>query len=159
MGRDLRQFICRGCPGKLESHKYRLWYARVNQDNPKSKCNHCEEMTDPVPRGEEEGVHLCIFSCSNHPQPQQSHNRADDDAEAAYSFIVCCRMQCTAPCYECRKNGEDVAISPHGFKPLRRIQRKTSNVHNCSDCNGEGNCPNMRRQHEEADPGRNAEQG
>lgn len=128
---ELRQFICPGCPGKFSFHKYRLWYARIDEDNPKSICNVCKTMTAPVPRGEEEGVHLCLFKCS------RNHSL----------FVVRCRMQCTAPCYGCRP--EEVQVSPHGFKPLRRIKRKTSNEHNCSDCNGGGNCPNMRRQHGE----------
>ena len=42
----------------------------------------------------------------------------------------------TAPCYECGRIN-----SPLYWKPLSNIQKKAA--HNCSHCNGLGNCPNL----------------
>lgn len=119
---ELRQFRCDGCPGKYTHHEYRLWYERVNPNKPYSSCHVCKKNIVAVPRGKEEGVHVCRFSC-------QCDNQ----------FTVWCRMEDTAPCYKC-----DVHVSPHSFNPLQqRINKKSDKVHNCSRCNGNGNCPNM----------------
>lgn len=122
MPSELRQFICRKCPGKYSYHKYRLWYERVDTCDLKSECRGCRRMMDAVPRGEEEGVHNCNFACS-----------------CGNTFVVHCEMQDTAPCYECRE-----WLSPHSFQPLRPINRKSDNVHCCSKCKGKGNCPNKK---------------
>lgn len=122
--KELRQFICPGCPGKYDHHKYRLWYGRVSSNNLESQCHVCKKMKTAVHRGEEEGVHICHFKCS-----------------CDHTYVVRCTMQNTAPCYECRKD-----VSPNSFEPLRRIRRCTDNTHNCNSCNGSGKCPNMRRQ-------------
>ena len=120
--KELRQFRCKECPGKYSHHEYRVWYERVYPNPARSQCNNCKEMVDAIPRGEEEGVHNCNFSCS-----------------CGNGFVVHCEMSDTAPCYGCRK-----WLSPHSFRPLQKIQRKTDNVHCCSKCNGKGDCPNKR---------------
>ena len=51
-------------------------------------------------------------------------------------YTVICRKIDTAPCYECER-----VNSPLYLKPLRNIQKKAA--HNCSRCNGAGNCPNL----------------
>lgn len=133
MASELRQFICRGCPGKYTYHRYRLWYERVDASNPFSQCHVCEKMVHAVPRGEEEGVHICKFACQN--------------CEEKRTFVVRCKMSNTAPCYshECLVN--EVWIRPHSFQGLRRINRKSDSSHLCDEpgCK-EGKCPNMKPQ-------------
>ncbi len=146
METELRQFICITCPGKFSWHLIRVWYERVPVDKDgtpgTSKCYVCNKQTAPVPRGEELYVHICHFSCSSgHPLRE---------------FTVRCKMSDTAPCYACIENSEidscDAQVSPHSFSALRRIKRCTDNVHNCSECNGGPNCPNMNPQPEEGGP-------
>jgi predicted RNA-binding Zn-ribbon protein involved in translation (DUF1610 family) len=56
-------------------------------------------------------------------------------------------MTDTAKCYSCRDQGHEYDNSPYGFLPLRRIHKKTSNKHECSKCNGSGDCPNLSLRH------------
>ena len=126
MADELRQFRCLTCPGKYQRHQYRLWYKRVCSAYPKSQCNVCKKMIDAVPRGEEEGVHICNFSCP-----------------CGHTYGVRCKMQNTAPCYSCRSRGKEVWLRPHSFLGLRWIHRMTDNVHECDECYGNGDCPNM----------------
>lgn len=124
--KELRQFICETCPGKYDHHPYRLWYERVWSNDPYSECSSCREEVEAVPRGEEEGVHICHFKC----------------ADCKNIFVVRCRMCDTAPCYEC---GEEV-VEPHSFEPLRKINSCSDNVHKCSRCpRSGGTCPNLVR--------------
>lgn len=130
MAKELRQFQCKTCPGKFSSHPFKVWYERVpvteNGDAGTTQCHICKNQKQPVPRGEELYVHICHFSCSNGHQLRQ--------------YTVRCKMSDTAPCYapDCKAQ-----VSPHSFSPLRRIKKCTDNVHNCSECNGEPDCPNM----------------
>ena len=88
-----------------------------------SECDECEEWIEAVPRGEEEGVHICHFTC-----------------DCGSKFTVRCRMSDTAPCYTC---GDD-EVEPHSFEPLRSIRTKSDNVHSCSRCpRSGGRCPNL----------------
>ena len=121
---SLRQFKCHKCHGK-HGQKYHLWHERVQDSDPRSKCFTCGELCEPVSTGEEEGVKICHFTCT-----------CDN------TFVVQCKMSNTAPCYAC--NEEEV--SPHLFEKLRKIDKKTDNIHNCSECGGRGNCPNMKCQ-------------
>ncbi len=127
--KELRQFICRGCPGKYSYHKYRVWHGWVDSNYLKSRCHNCNKMKEAVPRGEEEGVHVCNFHCP-----------------CGNEYVVRCEMRDTACCYACRARGRVRQVAPHSFQPLRKIKKKTDNVHSCSKCNGSGDCPNMRRQ-------------
>lgn len=120
----LWQFKCTQCQGKHEWHEYRLWYQKVRGDQPRSRCHSCNRMKDAVPRGEEEGVFICFFVC-----------------QCGKKYTVRCTMQDTAPCYSC---GDPYVPSCH-FEPRKKIVRKTNQKHNCSSCNGSGDCPNMRR--------------
>lgn len=120
---SLHQFKCHKCRGK-HGQEYHLWHERVPDADPRSKCFTCGTLCKPVPTGEEEGVKICHFGCT----------RCDN------MYIVQCKMSNTAPCYICNK--KDVA--PHSFEKLRKIDRKTDNTHNCSECDGKGNCPNMK---------------
>ncbi len=128
---QLRQFICKTCPGKFAWHEFRLWYERVPIDGT-SRCYVCNQQKQPVPTGEELYVHICHFSCSI--------------GHALRMYTVRCKMSDTAPCYAtdcCRQ------VSPHSFSPLRRINKQSDNVHNCSECNGCLGCPNMKTQRDE----------
>lgn len=78
-------------------------------------------MKEAVPH--DEAVGICLFTC----------------AECGNTFVVRCRMVDTAPCYEC---GEE-DVEPISFHRLRRIKRTSDNEHNCSRCDGNGQCPNM----------------
>ena len=127
---SLRQFKCTACEGK-GGQSYHLWHAKVPDANPESKCYTCRKMCEPVPRGLEEGVKICHFACA-----------------CGNEFVVRCKMSNTAPCYACVDRKK---VSPHSFEKLREIDRKTDNTHNCSECNGKGNCPNMKRQPEESE--------
>ena len=83
-------------------------------------------MIKAVPRGEEEDVHICRFTC-----------------DCGSSFVVQCRMCDTARCYACRKK----EVGPHSFEPLRPIRTRSDNVHSCSRCPKSGGpCPNKSRQ-------------
>ena len=114
-----------------------MWHERVTGADPKSRCFTCGKMCKPVPTGEEEGVKICHFSCTC------------DNA-----YVVQCKMSDTAPCYDC---GEK-QVAPHSFEKLRKIDRKTGNTHNCSECDGKGSCPNMRcRPEKSAQPERNVQ--
>ena len=107
----------------------------VNKDGnaSTSQCHGCQQQKEPVPRGEELYVHICRFSCNNgHPLRK---------------YTVRCKMSNTAPCYEC-----GAQVNPHSFSPLRRINKHTDNEHNCSECNGGPNCPNMKPQLDEGAP-------
>ena len=119
---SLRQFKCYKCKGK-DGQKYHVWHKRVPNDNPTSKCRTCGEFRPAVPTGEEEGVKICHFSCT-----------------CGNAFVVQCEMSDTAPCYDCVKQKK---VAPHSFEKLRKIDRKTGHTHNCSKCDGKGNCPNM----------------
>lgn len=55
-----------------------------------------------------------------------------------HEYIVICRKMDTAPCYKCKADN-----SPDNWEPLRRIKKISDNPHNCSRCNGSGNCPNL----------------
>lgn len=123
--KELRQFICRDCPGKHSYHEYRIWYDKVRPNVAQSQCHVCEGMFEAVERGKEEGVHICNFTC-----------------DCGHPFIVQCEMSDTAPCYECW-----VWSSPHSFQPWRKINNKSGKPHHCSKCNGRGNCPNKRQHH------------
>ena len=123
--KELRQFICDTCPGKLPHHTYALWYKRVRADDPYAQCRVCKEMIEAVPRGEEEGVLICHFEC-------------DCDSK----FTVRCRMCDTAPCYAC----EEQEVEPDSFEPLRSIRTKSDIKHKCSRCpRSGGHCPNLSR--------------
>ena len=119
---SLRQFKCHKCRGK-HGQEYHLWHERVPDTDPRSKCFTCGAKCQPVPTGEEEGVKICHFACT-----------------CKNTYVVQCKMSNTAPCYVC---GEK-AVVPHSFEKLRRIDKKTDNTHNCSECDGKGNCPNMK---------------
>lgn len=113
--RPLRQFKCEECD--------RLWWERAGPRNsPCSECHGCEQLKSAIPRGHEEGVGACKFIC-----------------DCGNEYTVLCRRKDTAPCYKC--NRKDVESCE--FHPPRRLNRKTSNTHNCSRCNGRGNCPNL----------------
>lgn len=129
---NLWQFKCESCPGKNTDHPYNLWYDRVSGDNPMSRCNECGKMVPAIPRGQEEGVLICFFVCGD-----QAHG---DDI---YRYVVRCRMQDTAPCYECKAQRCKTQVNPCHFQPPRKINRKTGATHNCSRCGGNGKCPNM----------------
>ena len=86
-----------------------------------SQCNQCEEDGQPIPLGKEQGVFTCKFLC---------------DCKTQYN--VRCKMTNTAECYGCGKKD----VHPFSFCS-RRIRKKTDNVHSCSECNGQGNCPNF----------------
>lgn len=146
-----RQFICRTCPGKLKHHKFRVWYERVPDSNPVSECHICKKNIQAVPTGQELYVHICHFKCH--------------DGHPLHRYTVRCKMSDTAPCYKCpcsvcpdecpddcpnRKQ-----VSPHTFTKLRRINRKSDNKHNCSECNGAPDCPNMKPQPGEGAMSRN----
>ena len=119
---SLRQFKCHKCRGK-QGQEYHLWHERVPDDDPKSKCFTCGTLYEPVPTGEEEGVKICHFTCT-----------------CSNTYVVQCKMSNTAPCYDCNNK----EVGPHSFEKLRKIDRKTENTHNCSECDGKGNCPNMK---------------
>ena len=121
---SLRQFKCQACRGK-QGQSYHLWHERVPNNDLKSKCFTCGKMCEPVPTGEEEGVKICHFKCA-----------------CENEFVVQCKMSNMAPCYKCPAHKSNV--SPHSFEKLRKIDRKTDNTHNCSECDGKGNCPNMK---------------
>lgn len=127
---SLRQFKCHECTGK-DGQKCHIWHKRVPDDNPTSKCRTCGKPRQAVPTGEEEGVKICHFTCGN----------CDN------KFVVQCKMSNTAPCYGCDKNKE---VAPYSFEKLRKIDKKTENTHNCSECDGKGNCPNMKRMPEKS---------
>ena len=120
---SLRQFKCERCRGK-DGQPYHLWHERVKDSDPKSKCYTCGNTYEAVPTGEEEGVKICHFTC-----------------ECKNEFVVQCKMSNTAPCYACCPEEK---VSPHSFEKLRKINRETDNSHNCSECDGKGNCPNMK---------------
>ena len=120
---SLRQFKCYNIKCNGNGQKYRVWHERVPNDNPTSKCRICGELRPAVPIGEEEGVKICHFTCG-----------------CGNTFVVRCKMSNTAPCYDC----DEKQVAPHSFEKLRKIDRKTGNTHNCSECDGKGNCPNMR---------------
>lgn len=124
MRKELRQFICRECPGKYSHHKYRVWHGWVDSSYKKSQCHICKKMIEAVEHGKEEGVHNCNFRC-----------------QCGHTFVVHCEMSDTADCHRC-----DAWSSPHSFQPWHKINRISDNVHSCSKCNGRGNCPNKRRQ-------------
>ena len=54
-------------------------------------------------------------------------------------YTVRCKRNDTARCFNCGKGNY-----PSRFGSPRRIERKTNSKHECSQCNGRGNCPNMR---------------
>jgi len=81
-----------------------------------------EYMKEAVQRGQEEGVFICFFVCKCFRQ-----------------YVVRCKMQNTAECYGCNRE----RVSPCHFQPRTRINKKTDNVHSCSECNGQPGCPNM----------------
>lgn len=135
---SLRQFKCKSCQGK-QGQSYHVWHERVPDNDPKSKCHTCDKMCAPVPTGEEEGVKICHFTCT----------KCDKE------YVVQCKMSNTALCYECKT----VQVAPHSFEKLRKIDRKTSNTHSCSECNGRGNCPNMRQRPSESKESAAAVQG
>ena len=121
---SLRQFKCHKCQGK-NRQKYHVWHKRVPDADPRSKCCTCGKPRQPVPTGEEEGVKICHFTCT-----------------CGNEFVVQCKMSNTAPCY--RHSCDKKKVAPHSFEKLRKINKKTDNTHNCSECDGKGNCPNMR---------------
>ena len=121
---NLWQFKCETCPGKYARHTYKVWIGKVKGDCPRSPCNSCNEMKEAIPRREEEGVLICFFICS-----------------CENKYTVRCEMQDTAPCYKC---GEK-KVKPCHFIRRMNIVSKSDNTHNCSKCNGNGDCPNMKR--------------
>lgn len=126
---EVRQFKCATCPGKYEWHPYRLWHERVKiSSNPVSQCHVCKKNKKAVPKGDEEGVHVCCFEC-----------------KCGHRYNVVCEMRDTAKCYSCKEK----MVSPFGFLPRLRINKKSDNTHSCSKCNGVGNCPNLRHRDEE----------
>lgn len=118
--------MCSNCPGKRPHHPYNIWHEKVKDSDPRSECKHCKIRYQPVPRGQEVGVKLCHFHCS----------------KCGNKFVSICEMSDTAPCYNYKCS--EGALSPCSFEKLRKINRKTDNKHNCSKCNGKGNCPNLR---------------
>ena len=81
-------------------------------------------MKEAVPRGHEEGVFICFFSC-----------------QCGRKYVVRCEMQDTTKCYGCLRQ----KVKPCHFQPRTHIKRQTDNVHSCSKCNGQPGCPNMRQ--------------
>ena len=75
---------------------------------------------------------------------------SDDDVEkvgackfkcnCGNEYTVICRKMDTAPCYACRNEN-----SPLRWAPPRDIQKRSDQTHNCSRCNGSGNCPNLKK--------------
>ena len=126
---SLRQFKCYNSKCNGNGQKYRVWHERVPNDNLNSKCRTCGKLCPAVPTGEEEGVKICHFTCG-----------------CGNTFVVRCKMSNTAPCYNCDKK----QVAPHSFEKLRKINRKTGNTHNCSECDGKGNCRNMRCRREKS---------
>ena len=144
--KSMRQFRCLDCPKTRRNDECRTWY-KAKYDriaHPVSKCTNCEEMVEAVEKGEEVGVLLCKFKC------ERTHQLDSGVRENTYSVL--CKMQNTAECYECRDRLKAAGLydekhppdnSPYTFQPPRRINRRTQNVHSCSECRGRGNCPNM----------------
>ena len=112
---EWRQFYCAHCNER--------WIDMATR----SKCVECGGDAEMVPKGEEIGVFVCKFECS---------------AEGCTNeYRVTCKMSNKAVCYDCSPKHLN---SPYAFEPRRRIKRKTEKQHSCSQCNGSGNCPNLR---------------
>ncbi len=90
--------------------------------DPYSECHGCGDEIEAFEVGEEIGVGVCTFVCP-----------------CGHEYTVICEITDTARCYECDEDNP-----PEDLKPPRRINRKTSNKHSCSKCNGRENCPNLR---------------
>ena len=123
----LRQFKCINTECSACGH---LWWKGVPEDREAAaKCRECGKPGKAVPKGQERGVGVCKFIC-----------------ECGNTYTVLCELTDTAPCYECREKGKKTDNSPCEFSPRQRIQKKTDtgNTHNCSKCNGGGDCPNLR---------------
>ena len=120
-----RQFECPDCEPAKDHYDIKRWHIRVPDDNPTSKCRICKKRYTAIPIGQEVGVGVCNFECS----------------ECSHEYTVVCEMTDTAKCYQCTTFN-----SPVEFSPLRRINTKSrNNKHSCSKCDGEGHCPNMER--------------
>ncbi|XP_064610306.1 shiftless antiviral inhibitor of ribosomal frameshifting protein homolog [Liolophura sinensis] len=105
--RSLRQFACEGCD--------KVWWDRVSNRKPVSKCKTCEERYDPVPTEYEWGV--ARFRC-----------------DCGRSFTGFCQRINSSPCYKC-----DAQVFPTAILPPSRGQgpRQSKNQH-CCDA---PNCP------------------
>ena len=117
-----RQFKC----GNANcSRKGCLWWKLVCEieETIRAKCKYCSQLSDAIPKGKEEGIGACKFKC-----------------KCGNQFTAVCEMTDTAPCYKCNEN-----ISPDRLTPPRRVKKTTDNTHNCSKCNGKGDCPNIRQ--------------
>ncbi len=120
---SLRQFVCDVCKGRDPRYK-RIWWDRVTDDDPYSPCRGgCGKKVKAIEVGKEIGVGACKFECP-----------------CGNEYTVICEMTDTARCYECDRKDN----LPVEFKPPRKIEKKTSNTHSCSKCNGRKNCPNLR---------------
>lgn len=120
-----RQFACPDCPPAKDHYDIKRWHIRVPDHDPSSKCRSCKKKYTAIPIGQEVGVGVCNFECS----------------ECNHEYTVVCEMTDTAKCYQCSNFN-----TPVEFSPLRRINAKSrSNKHSCSKCNGDGHCPNMER--------------
>ena len=86
------------------------------------ECRECGEEAALIPEGEEIGVFVFEFNC-----------------DCGNDYTVKCRWEDTAECYQCgQQDNPPVRFIPRGF-----IEAKTDNIHSCSRCNGQGNCPNL----------------
>ena len=110
----LRQFGCERC--------YRSWWKRVRVLKPVSHCKICRTKYDALPRDKEYGV--AEFVCP----------------ECGHTFRGRGRVTTTSPCYRCHTECEVSRIVPG----QSGIRRQTHLRHSCSDCHGNGRCPNFR---------------
>ncbi len=131
----LRQFDC--CD--------HIWYAWVSDGEPYSTCHRCDpdknSRVEAVPRGEEKGVGACTFQCcAQDPVSGETCGKV---------YVVLCKLEHTAMCYRCRRINSPI---PELFAPRRRLHRRSSDNHGCSEC-GHGskeNCPNKQKKHTSA---------
>ena len=125
---EYRQFVCTNEDSTCRGRK---WEEMAE----KSKCRICNRYGEMVPTGEEVGVFICKFVCDCNKR-----NCGLGEDQNLHKYTVQCRMQNTAECYSCRKDG----VKPYAFRPLHHgINKSTDNVHSCSECNGSGDCPNL----------------
>ena len=128
---EWRQFKCKNVNC---SQKGCLWWKLVfeKEENIQAVCKHCNHPSDAIPKGKEEGVGVGKFKCF----------------KCGHRFSVVCEMTDTAPCYRCiNDRHEQSHVSPYRLTPPRRVKKTTDNIHNCSKCDGKGDCGNMRLLH------------
>ena len=129
---EWRQFKCQ----KVDcSQKGCLWWKLVFEKDeniqPQAVCKHCNHPSDAIPKGKEEGVGVGKFKCP----------------ECGHRFSVVCKVTDTAPCYKCKDKQNIVQVSPYRLTPPRRVKKTTDRIHNCSECDGKGDCENIRLLH------------